>query len=455
MNYIWLQENSFRRQGRQSADKKEDREDGMNDTIYGNYLEILREELVPALGCTEPIALAFAAAKAREVLGEFPEQMAVHCSGNIIKNVKSVTVPNSGGMHGIEAAALLGLVGGDAGRELEVLEKVTDEDIAKAKELLGKGFCACLLEEGVEKLYIRVNLTGHTHEAEVVIADKHTRIVHIEKDKKVLFHLDTEEKEQGVHADKSLLNIRDILDFAQQVKLEDIRYIIGRQIEMNTAISEEGLKNHYGAEVGRTLLKNYGNDVKVRARARAAAGSDARMNGCSLPVVINSGSGNQGMTCSLPVIEFAKEWKIPEEKMYRALVVSNLTAIHQKKYIGSLSAYCGAVSAACGAGAAITYLYGGGYEEISRTIVNTIANIGGMICDGAKSSCAAKIASAVDAAIMAHFLENEDHGFLPGEGLVQPDVEGTIRSLGYVGREGMKETDVTILNIMIDQTKIP
>ena len=226
--------------------------------------------------------------------------------------------------------ALLGLVGGDAGRELEVLVKVTDEDIAKAKELLEKGFCTCFLEEGVEKLYIRVNLTGHTHEAEVVIADKHTRIVHIEKDKKVLFHLDTEEKEQGVHADKSLLNIRDILDFAQQVKLEDIRYIIGRQIEMNTAISEEGLKNHYGAEVGRTLLKNYGNDVKVRARARAAAGSDARMNGCSLPVIINSGSGNQGMTCSLPVIEFAKEWKIPEEKMYRALVVSNLTAIHQK-----------------------------------------------------------------------------------------------------------------------------
>ena len=422
----------------------------MNDTIYGNYLEILREELVPALGCTEPIALAFAAAKAREVLGEFPEQMAVHCSGNIIKNVKSVTVPNSGGMHGIEAAALLGLVGGDAGRELEVLVKVTDEDIAKAKELLEKGFCTCFLEEGVEKLYIRVNLTGHTHEAEVVIADKHTRIVHIEKDKKVLFHLDTEEKEQGVHADKSLLNIRDILDFAQQVKLEDIRYIIGRQIEMNTAISEEGLKNHYGAEVGRTLLKNYGNDVKVRARARAAAGSDARMNGCSLPVVINSGSGNQGLTASLPVIEYAQELGIERETLHRALLLSNLLTIHLKTGIGCLSAYCGAVSAGCAAGAAVAWLHGGDLSAVAHTLVNSLAILSGMVCDGAKPSCAAKIACAVDSGILGWQMYRNGKQFYGGDGIVTKGVENTIANVSRMGREGMRETDREIIHIMLE-----
>ena len=250
---------------------------------------------------------------------------------------------------------------------------------------------------------------------------------------------------------RSRSRIKDILQFADEVRLEDVEEVIGRQVEMNTAISEEGLRNHYGAEVGRTLLSAYGDDIKVRARAKAAAGSDARMNGCSMPVIINSGSGNQGMTCSLPVIEFAKEWQVSRERMYRALVVSNLVAIHQKKYIGSLSAYCGAVSAACGAGAAITYLYGGDYEAVSNTITNTIANMGGVVCDGAKSSCAAKIASAVDAAIMAHMLENADHCFRPGEGLVRENVEDTIKSMGYVGRVGMKDTDVTILNLMIGE----
>lgn len=424
----------------------------MEDKIYQSYLEILKEELIPALGCTEPIALAYAAANAREVFGGMPERMDVFCSGNIIKNVKNVTVPNSGGMHGIEAAAVLGAVGGRADRKLEVLEAVTEEERQQVRALLAGHFCACHLHKGVENLYIRVEMTGKGHCAKVTISGKHTHIEQVEKDGEILYTDAPKEEERKTpqRPDKrELLNVKDILQFADLVRMEDIEEVIGRQVEMNTAISEEGLRNHYGAEVGRTLLAAYGDDIKVRARAKAAAGSDARMNGCSMPVVINSGSGNQGMTCSLPVIEFAKEWQVSKERMYRALVVSNLTAIHQKKYIGSLSAYCGAVSAACGAGAAITYLYGGDYEAVSHTITNTIANMGGVVCDGAKSSCAAKIASAVDAAIMAHMLENADHCFRPGEGLVRENVEDTIKSMGYVGRVGMKDTDVTILNLMI------
>lgn len=462
----------------------------MEEKIYRSYIEILKEELVPALGCTEPIAIAYAAAKAVEVLKESngekvqiaehkTEEKAgtadrngaksasqtaldncnghldVYCSGNIIKNVKSVTVPNSGGMRGIEAAALLGLVGGDASRKLEVLESITEEQREETRRLLEKKFCTCYLQEGVANLYIRAELTLEDHSACVTIEDKHTNIIKIEKDGVVLFEKackaesDAGAKEQSDK--RALLNVADILRFADEVRIEDIKDVIGRQIEMNTAISEEGLRNPYGAEVGRTLLYAYGDDIKIRAKAKAAAGSDARMNGCSMPVVINSGSGNQGMTCSLPVIEYAKELKVSKDKLYRALVVSNLVAIHQKSYIGSLSAYCGAVSAACGAGAAIAWLNGGDYEAVARTITNALANTSGMVCDGAKSSCAAKIASAVDAAIMAYTLESANHCFQPGEGLVKDNVEDTIRNMGYVGRVGMKDTDVTILNLMIDQ----
>lgn len=423
----------------------------MNRILYQNYLMILKEELIPALGCTEPIALAYATAKAREVLGEFPEHMEIRCSGNIIKNIKGVTVPNSGGMKGIDAAAILGVTGGDARRKLEVLESITKEDIAYTHQLLGEDFCKCSLAEGVENLYIYARVTKGNHSAEVTIVDKHTSIARIAKDGEVIFENNEDNGNTKAHGDKSLLNVKDILSFANEVDIEDVRDIIGRQIQMNKAISDEGLKNRYGAEVGRTLLNIYGDDIKVRARARAAAGSDARMNGCSMPVVINSGSGNQGMTCSLPVVEFAESLNLPDEKMYRALVVSNLISIHQKKYIGSLSAYCGAVSAACGAGAAITYLHGGDYQMISKTITNTLANVGGIVCDGAKSSCAAKIASAVEAAIMAHFLGGENHCFQPGDGIVKNDVEDTIRNIGYIGKIGMRSTDVTILNLMIDK----
>ncbi len=402
----------------------------LDKKLYDNYVKILENELVPALGCTEPIAIAYAAAKAREVLGEFPDHVEMRCSGNIIKNVKGVTVPNSDGQRGIDVAAILGIVGGDASRELEVLESVKPEDVEKTREVC-KG----------------------SHYAEVTIINRHTYITKIVKDDEVLFEAAVSE-ESSNYVDKSLLNVKDILEFADTVNIDDVREVLKRQIDMNSAIADEGLIHPYGAQIGRTLLQVYGDDVKIRAKARAAAGSDARMGGCSLPVVINSGSGNQGMTVSLPVIEFAKSLFCTEEQLYRAMVVSNLLAIHQKKYIGSLSAYCGAVSAACGSGAAITYLYGGSYEDISATIVNTIGNVGGIVCDGAKSSCAAKIASAVDAAILGHFLGRTHHWFQPGEGIVQKDVEGTIKSMGYIGRVGMKDTDKQILNIMIDQVKM-
>lgn len=350
-------------------------------------------------------------------------------------------------------AAILGIVGGDASRELEVLESVKPEDVEKTRELAAAGYCTCTLQEDVANLYIVAKVCKDSHYAEVTIINRHTYITKIVKDDAILFEAAVSE-ESSNYVDKSLLNVKDILEFANTVDIDDVRAVLKRQIDMNSAIADEGLMHPYGAQIGRTLLQVYGDDVKIRAKARAAAGSDARMGGCSLPVVINSGSGNQGMTVSLPVIEFAKSLFCTEEQLYRALVVSNLVAIHQKKYIGSLSAYCGAVSAACGSGAAITYLYGGNYEDISATIVNTIGNVGGIVCDGAKSSCAAKIASAVDAAILGHFLGRKHHWFQPGEGIVQKDVEGTIKSMGYIGRVGMKDTDKQILNIMIDQVKV-
>ena len=422
----------------------------MEKKICDTYVEILRQELVPALGCTEPIAIAYACAKAREVLGCFPEAMEVWCSGNIIKNVKGVTVPRSGGMRGVEAAALLGVVGGDAGNKLEVLAPVTQAHREQVQALLEQRFCVCRLQEGVENLYIRARLSAGGHWAEVTVTGRHTHIASILRDGESLLQDDSPcAAKKG--PDKSLLSVEKILEFADTTPLDQVAPILERQIQMNSAIADEGLRHAYGAQVGRTILEVYGNGVKARAKARAAAGSDARMGGCPLPVVINSGSGNQGMTVSLPVIEFARELQASHEKLLRALIVSNLVAVHQKKYIGSLSAYCGAVSAACGSGAAITYLYGGGYQEVAATITNTIANVGGIVCDGAKASCAAKIASAVDAAILGHFLGCRHCTFRPGEGLVQENVEETIENVGYIGRVGMKETDTEILRLMIDR----
>ena len=431
----------------------------MNRKIYNEYVTILESELVPALGCTEPIALAYAAAKAKEVLGKMPDHITMRCSGNIIKNVKGVKVPNSGGMKGVEAAAVLGITGGDPSQALEVLEHVTDREIDEAEKLLKAGFCDCVLKDDVANLYIEayaVCKKTEKSEALVVIEDEHTNITHIEKDGQVLFHKEKKEycQEREKTPDKSLLNLEDIITFANEVQITDVEKVLGRQIKYNTRLAEEGLRNPWGAQVGRVVLEEFGEDVKWRAVAKASAGSDARMSGCALPVIINSGSGNQGMTCSLPVIEFGKELKKSKEEIYRALCVSNLVALNQKKYIGSLSAYCGAVCAAAGAGAGITYLCGGTLEQIENTVVNTIADAGGIVCDGAKPSCAAKISTALQAAILSHKMAMRGLTFARGEGLVMDCPEDTIKAVGYVGRAGMKQTDVEILNLMIGKTKL-
>ena len=423
-----------------------------NNLQYQSYIAALSRELVPALGCTEPIAIAFAAAKAREVLGIFPERMEMLCSGNVIKNVKSVTVPNSGGLSGVEIAAVLGVVGGNAARDLEVLEEITPEHIQRAQELLQNGFFRYTLAEGVENLYIAASVYAGEESARVTIINRHTLITEIVKNDTVVYKNDPIEQKTGIEC--SLWSVKGILDYVTNGDLSPVKEILQRQIQMNSAIASEGLSQPYGAQVGRTLLDCEGDTLRTRAKAYAAAGSDARMGGCSLPVVINSGSGNQGMTVSLPVIVYARELGASEETLLRALALSNLISIYQKHYIGSLSAFCGAVTAACGSGAAITYLSGGDYDAICRTIINTTANVGGIICDGAKSSCAAKIASSIDAAIMAHNMSMRGLCFHDGEGVVKGDVEDTIRSIGYVGRVGMKETDIQILHLMMNQVDL-
>ena len=418
-----------------------------------NYEEILRSELIPALGCTEPIAIAYAAAKARSVLGTFPEKLELYCSGNVVKNVKGVNVPNAGGLKGIDVAGVLGVVCGNAEQELQVLTQATDSDVEKTKLLIQNGFVTCHLVEGVENLYIRAVATAAEHSAEVTIANKHTFITDICRDGKTLYHVDSHEH-TAKNVDKSTLTIEGILEYANTVDPDTLRDLLDNQIQMNSAISDEGMTGQYGAQIGKTILKMEGQTLLARAKARAAAGSDARMNGCSLPVVINSGSGNQGLTVSLPVIEYAAEIGASKEQLYRALVVSNLVAIHQKYFIGSLSAFCGAVSAATAAGAAITYLAGGTYEQICMTIINAMGNAAGIVCDGAKASCAAKIASSVGAALLGHQMALEGICFQAGDGIIQDDIEQTIRSIGHVAKNGMKETDLEILKIMLGQVDL-
>ena len=420
----------------------------MSQQLHDMFLQVLSKELIPALGCTEPIAIAYAAAKARQILELEPEGIRLRCSGNIIKNVKGVAVPNAGGLKGVEAAAILGALGGDADRELEVLQAVRPEHLERTRELLNTGFCTCALQENVANLYIVAEVFSGEHTASVTIINRHTLITRMERDGKVLFAQDPV-VQKADDTDWSGWSVAAIVDFAETVELSKVKSLLDGQIELNCAISGAGLNRAYGAQIGRTLLDVCEDTVWTRAKARAAAASDARMGGCSLPVVINSGSGNQGLTVSLPVIEYAKHLGVCREKLYRALLISNLTSIFQKHFIGSLSAFCGAVTAAAGCGAAITWLHGGKLENICDTIANTVANVGGMVCDGAKASCAAKIASAVDAAIMAHHLSMRGLRFQPGEGIIQNDPQKTIQSLGYIGRVGMKHTDVEILNLML------
>ncbi len=419
---------------------------------YRAYVRILEEELVPAMGCTEPIALAYGAAVCREVLGRIPDEVAVKASGSIIKNVKSVIVPNTGHLKGIEAAAAAGIIAGDAGRKLEVISQVSKD---KLKEI------ACYLE----KVKIQVDFlnTGLTFDivvtercstgesATVRIANYHTNLVYIEKNGQVLKNLEADREKESSLEGRSLLDMHHIWDFAMTCDIEDVREILERQIACNMAISEEGLRADYGANIGRVMLEAYGNTPDNRAAALAAAGSDARMYGCEMPVIINSGSGNQGITCSVPVVEYARQTQAGEEKTFRALVLSNLTAIYQKTGIGRLSAFCGAVCAGVAAGGGIAYLKGGGEEEFLHTVVNGLAVVSGMVCDGAKPSCAAKIAMAVKAGLLGYDMFVRGQQFYGGDGILTKGADNTIENIGRLGREGMRETNEEIIRIMLGQ----
>lgn len=414
---------------------------------YQTYLQILKEELVPAMGCTEPIALAYCASKARDVLNAVPTHCLVEVSGNIIKNVKSVIVPNTHSLKGIEAAVAAGIIAGKTDRILEVIADVKKEQISKIEEYLAKDCIEIKPLDSDHILDIKITLFNNNDKVVVRIVDQHTNIILIEKNDEKIFVKDENCQCQKENNNRDCLNVADIYEFANTVKIDDIKATIERQINYNSAIAKEGLENDYGANIGSVLLKT-GDDIAIKAKAMAAAGSDARMSGCELPVVINSGSGNQGLTVSLPVIEYAKELKVSQTKLYRALVLANLIAIHQKSGMGRLSAYCGAVSAGCAAGCGIAYLYGGDYKCIAHTIVNSLAITSGIICDGAKSSCAAKIAASVDAGILGYRMYIEGQQFKDGDGIVKKGVENTIANVVRLGKEGMKETDKEIIKIM-------
>lgn len=416
---------------------------------YQDYINVLKEELIPAMGCTEPIAIAYAGAIAREHLGCLPERVEIEVSGNIIKNVKSVIVPNTGGLRGIEVAAAAGIVAGNAAKELKVISEVSTEAVAVIHKFLESTPITVNFSDSKKIFDIMITVYGNGHSAYVRICEFHTNIVEIREDDKYVLQKDIAVEDSLGFTDRGFMNVQEIIEFADTARIEDVKDILDLQIECNVNISEEGLAGDYGANIGKVLLKTYGtDDVKIRAKAKAAAGSDARMNGCEMPVVINSGSGNQGITASIPVIEYAKELGVSDEKRYRALLVSNLITIHLKSGIGRLSAYCGAVSAGCASGAGIAYLYGGGVDEVSHTIVNSLAITSGIICDGAKASCAAKIATAIDAGILGYHMYKEGQQFYGGDGIVSKGVENTIKNVGQLAKEGMATTDQEILKIM-------
>ena len=419
------------------------------DDIYNSYVKILKEELVPAMGCTEPIALAYGAAKARELLGVKPEKIVIGASGSIIKNVKSVIVPNTDHLKGIPAAAVAGVIAGNADKELEVISEVTKDKIKEMKEYIeSTDITVEYIDNGIT-FDIDITVYAGNDSANVRIAVYHTNIVHMEKNGEVI--LDTpvvSEKEEGL-TDRSILSVKKICEFAEVLDVKDVEEVLQRQIDYNTAIAEEGLRGDYGACVGQTMLAAYGDNVRVRATAMAAAGSDARMSGCELPVIINSGSGNQGITCSLPVLEFAKELNADKEETFKALAISNLVAIHLKTGIGRLSAYCGAVTAGAAAGAGIAYIKDRDYAVVAHTVVNALASVSGMVCDGAKASCAAKIASSVDAAILGYEMYKHGHQFRGGDGIIEKGIENTIENVGRLGKDGMKKTNEEIINIMV------
>lgn len=424
----------------------------MQQDTYENYLSILKEELVPAMGCTEPIAIAYAAALAKDILELLPDKADIFVSGNIVKNVKSVVIPSTGGLKGIEASVVCGIVAGHSDRKLEVLSEITPQQVGRVKFFLSQpNFCIVHLVPDVSPLYIRVILWKKDEYVEVEIMYTHTNITKIVKSGKTLFLKPyNEENNNHVLSDRSMLNIKDIYDFTEKIPLEKIVPLIEPQIRYNTAIADEGLHNKYGASIGKTMIAAEPNNLYTYVAAYAASGSDARMSGCSLPVVINSGSGNQGMASSLPVIAYARSKHLSEEKLYRALTLSNLITIHQKTGIGRLSAYCGAVSAGCASGCGIAYLDDMPLSIIEDTIVNTLANVAGIVCDGAKPSCAAKIASAVHAGLLGYQIAKAGISFQSGDGLIKSNVENTISSISRMGHFGMSSTDSEVIKIMLE-----
>lgn len=422
---------------------------GLSKEKYEMYCKILEEELHLAMGCTEPIAIAYAAAIARDALQELPKELHVELSRNIIKNVKSVVVPATGGQKGISAALAAGTIAACPKRELEVLSGLTKEDIPKIADFLKS--CSIQTEEADTDHIFDIQLTakGTQEEVFVRIVDYHTNVVLVTKNG-VCLREGAQGEARESRTDRSQMNVKDIVEFAQTAELEDVQELLKRQLSCNMAIAREGLRGTYGACVGKVMYGDGKISVRQKARAYAAAGSDARMNGCELPVCILSGSGNQGMTASVPVAVYGEALGVNQEILLRALLVSDLVTIHQKTGIGCLSAYCGAISAGCGCGAGIAFLQGGGYEEIAHTIVNAVAILSGTICDGAKSSCAAKISMAVDAGILGYEMYREGHQFYDGEGIVKKGVENTIQNVGKLACVGMRDTDKEIVKIMLE-----
>ena len=429
-----------------------------NSVEYQNLVKILGEELLPAMGCTEPIAVAYCAAIARETLGETPDRVVVEASGNIIKNVKSVVVPNTGGLHGIPAAAAAGVVAGDASKQLEVIASVTDEKKAEIKKYLETATIEVKVAQSDLIFDIVITVYKGESYAKVRIVQFHTNVVLVEKNGEIISSLEVGEDGDDNLTDRTFMTVEKILDFANTVDLDDVKGLLDVQIAYNMAIAEEGLANSWGANIGSVLRKageavmKLGGEpaLRLKARAMAAAGSDARMSGCELPVIINSGSGNQGITASVPVIVYARAMGVSEEKMYRALVLSNLLGIHQKTPVGRLSAFCGAISAGTAAGCGIAYLKDGSLDAIAHTLVNSLAISSGVICDGAKASCAGKIALAIDNALLGYEMYCQEQQFLGGDGIVNKGVENSIASVGQLAREGMRQTDREILNIMVN-----
>lgn len=423
----------------------------LTDELCKLYENILIEELQPAMGCTEPIAIAYGASILRDALGENPYSVTVKLSGNIIKNVKSVIVPSTGGMRGIETAICAGIIAACPQKRLEVLSTLCEKDVPRIAEY--KSTCKITVEElnSPCTFDLFMECAGKSGLASVRISENHTNVVSVMINgvDKTAEYKSCSEAEASGSADRTLLTVENIVEFAEKADITRLRPIIKRQIDMNLFIAEEGLKSYYGASIGKLLYKEGAVDLQTKAKAYAAAGSDARMSGCELPVCIISGSGNQGITASVPVVIYAREMGMDEETLIRALIVSDLITVHQKTGIGCLSAYCGAISAGCGCGAGISYLMGGRFHEIAHTVVNAVAILSGTICDGAKASCAAKIAMAVEAGIMGYEMAKTGRQFFGGDGIVTKGVENTIRNIGLLAREGMSETDKKIISIML------